>query len=66
MSSLSRKIEQPVHGAFDYAQLESLGLHPEEVIDFSVNSHRTGHHLVCEKRWRTLPLIVIQIVRVYN
>lgn len=42
MSNLTRKMEQPVHGAFDYAELESLGLHPEDVIDFSVNANPYG------------------------
>ncbi|MBA2393243.1 MAG: histidinol-phosphate aminotransferase family protein [Ktedonobacteraceae bacterium] len=42
MSKRTAKVEQPVHGAFDYAELESLGLHPEEVIDFSVNSNPYG------------------------
>ena len=30
------------HGAFDYAELERLGLHPDEVLDFSVNSNPFG------------------------
>ncbi len=30
------------HGAFDYAELERLGLSPDEVIDFSVNSNPYG------------------------
>ncbi|MEL6148265.1 MAG: aminotransferase class I/II-fold pyridoxal phosphate-dependent enzyme [Chloroflexota bacterium] len=31
-----------VHGAFDSAELERLGLSPDEVIDFSVNSNPYG------------------------
>ena len=31
-----------VHGAFDFAELESLGLDPDQVIDFSVNSNPHG------------------------
>jgi histidinol-phosphate aminotransferase len=42
MRSVPRKMERPVHGAFDYAELASLGLHPEEVVDFSVNSNPYG------------------------
>jgi histidinol-phosphate aminotransferase len=42
MSSSPRKMGRPIHGAFDYSELESLGLHPQEVIDFSVNSNPYG------------------------
>ena len=34
--------EISVHGAFDYAELERLGLQPGEVLDFSVNSNPYG------------------------
>lgn len=34
--------ELPMHGAFDYRELERLGLRPEEVLDFSVNSNPYG------------------------
>lgn len=30
------------HGAFDYAELERLGIAPEDIIDFSVNSNPFG------------------------
>jgi len=30
------------HGAFDYVELEQLGLNPDEVLDFSVNSNPYG------------------------
>ncbi len=30
------------HGALDYAELEQLGLHPDQVTDFSVNSNPFG------------------------
>lgn len=30
------------HGAFDFAELERLGLHPDDVLDFSVNSNPYG------------------------
>lgn len=42
MSSSPHKMERPTHGAFDYSELEALGLHPQEVIDFSVNSNPYG------------------------
>jgi histidinol-phosphate aminotransferase len=32
-------VERAVHGALDYAELARLGLQPEEVLDFSVNSN---------------------------
>jgi histidinol-phosphate/aromatic aminotransferase/cobyric acid decarboxylase-like protein len=31
-----------VHGGFDYAELERLGLGPDDVLDFSVNSNPFG------------------------
>ncbi len=36
------RVEPAVHGALDYAELESLGLHPDDVLDFSVNSNAFG------------------------
>ena len=33
---------QAHHGAFDFAELERLGLHPEEIIDFSANINAYG------------------------
>ncbi len=35
-------IYRPVHGALDYGELERLGLHPWEVLDFSVNANPYG------------------------
>ncbi len=37
-----QKIERVVHGALDYGELEHLGLLPEEILDFSVNSNPYG------------------------
>src|SRR6266849_1875879 len=34
--------ERAVHGALDYGELERLGLHPWEVLDFSVNANPYG------------------------
>lgn len=42
MSNISQKTAWPVHGAFDYSELEALGLHPQEVMDFSVNANPYG------------------------
>lgn len=37
------QISEPVvHGALDYEELERLGLHPDEIYDFSVNSNPYG------------------------
>ncbi len=36
------KMERSVHGSPDYAELASLGLHPQELIDLSVNTHPYG------------------------
>lgn len=42
MSSFPWQMERPIHGAFDYSELEALGLHPQEIMDFSVNSNPYG------------------------
>src|SRR6266849_1417637 len=34
--------ERAVHGALNYGELERLGLHPQEVLDFSVNANPYG------------------------
>ncbi|MEW6085758.1 MAG: histidinol-phosphate transaminase [Chloroflexota bacterium] len=36
------RVNPVTHGAFDFAELERLGLHPNDVIDFSVNSNPFG------------------------
>ncbi|MBE3559757.1 MAG: histidinol-phosphate aminotransferase family protein [Ktedonobacteraceae bacterium] len=33
---------RPIHGALDYNELARLGLHPDEILDFSVNSNPYG------------------------
>lgn len=33
-----------IHGARDYVELQQLGLHPDDVIDFSTNSNPFGPH----------------------
>ncbi len=40
--SAVRQISSVHHGAADYAELETLGLTPDQVIDFSVNSNPFG------------------------
>ena len=42
MGNSINKVERAVHGALDYGELERLGLHPWEVLDFSVNANPYG------------------------
>ena len=42
MSNSTSRTERAVHGALDYGELERLGLHPWEVLDFSVNANPYG------------------------
>src|SRR5260370_12212302 len=42
MSNWINSGERAVHGALDYGELERLGLHPWEVLDFSVNANPYG------------------------
>ena len=37
MGNATSKSERAVHGALDYGELERLGLHPWDVLDFSMN-----------------------------
>src|SRR5438874_11319118 len=47
--SPTHKEERVVHGAFDYGELAHLGLHPSDILDFSVNSNPYGpSSTVCE------------------
>jgi histidinol-phosphate aminotransferase len=39
---MSNSVEPAAHGAIDFAELERLGLRPEDVLDFSVNSNPFG------------------------
>ena len=39
---MSIRVDPAVHGALDFAELERLGLDPNEVLDFSVNSNPFG------------------------
>ncbi len=42
MEHATNRVERAVHGALDYGELEHLGLHPWEVLDFSVNANPYG------------------------
>jgi histidinol-phosphate aminotransferase len=39
---MSSRVEPATHGAIDFAELERLGIRPEDVLDFSVNSNPFG------------------------
>jgi histidinol-phosphate aminotransferase len=42
MGHSTNGFERAVHGALDYGELERLGLHPWDVLDFSVNANPYG------------------------
>jgi histidinol-phosphate aminotransferase len=42
MGNWINRVERAVHGALDYGELERLGLHPWEILDFSVNANPYG------------------------
>ena len=42
MSDASGGAQRAVHGALDFAELARLGLQPEQILDFSVNSNPFG------------------------
>jgi histidinol-phosphate aminotransferase len=44
------------HGALDYAELEQLGLNPDEVLDFSVNSNPYGPSPAVQRALAQVPL----------
>ncbi len=44
------------HGAFDYDELERLGLNPDDVLDFSVNSNPFGPSPTVRQALATIPL----------
>ena len=48
---------EPVHhGAFDYAELERLGLNPEDLLDFSVNGNPYGPSPLVRQALADVPL----------
>ena len=42
MTDFTTHIDPPIHGGLDYGELTRLGLQPEEILDFSVNSNPYG------------------------
>lgn len=52
--SLLLNMPQAHHGAFDFAELERLGLHPEEIIDFSANINAYGPSPAVQKTLETV------------
>ena len=44
------------HGALDYAELEQLGLNPDDVLDFSVNSNPYGPSPEVQRALTYVPL----------
>ena len=44
------------HGALDFAELERLGLHPDDVLDFSVNSNPFGPSPLVQEAMAAVPL----------
>jgi len=50
------RVDPAEHGALDFAELERLGLDPNEVLDFSVNSNPFGPSPVVWEAIRSTPL----------
>ncbi len=53
---MSPNVEPVTHGALDFSELERLGLHPDDVLDFSVNSNPFGPSPLVQRALSTLPL----------
>jgi histidinol-phosphate aminotransferase len=53
---MSNHIEAATHGALDFAELECLGIHPDDVLDFSVNSNPFGASPLVGDAIRATPL----------
>jgi len=53
---MSSRVEPAVHGALDFAELERLGLDPNDVLDFSVNSNPFGPSPRVGEAIRSTPL----------
>lgn len=49
-------IDPVEHGALDFAELERLGLHPDDVLDFSVNSNPFGPSPLVQEAIARTPL----------
>ena len=50
------RVSPATHGAFDYAELEQLGLSPDDVLDFSVNSNPYGPSPAVRRALAEVPL----------
>ena len=50
------QVDQVTHGAIDFAELERLGIHPDDVLDFSVNSNPFGPSPAVWDAIRSTPL----------
>jgi L-threonine-O-3-phosphate decarboxylase len=53
---MSAHIKPATHGAFDFAELERLGLDPNDVLDFSVNSNPYGTSPLILEALRYVPV----------
>jgi histidinol-phosphate aminotransferase len=53
---MSAPIKPATHGAFDFAELESLGLDPNDVLDFGVNSNPYGTSPLILEALRSVPV----------
>src|SRR5919108_6641304 len=53
---MSIRVDPAVHGALDFAELERLGLDPNKVLDFSVNSNPFGPSPLVWEAIRSTPL----------
>lgn len=53
---MSTRVEPAVHGAFDFDELEHLGIDPNDVLDFSVNSNPFGASPYVQEAIQSTPL----------
>ena len=53
---MSNRVKPAAHGALDFAELEQLGLDPNDVLDFSVNSNPFGISPLILEALRSVPV----------
>jgi histidinol-phosphate aminotransferase len=53
---MSARVDPAIHGALDFAELERLGLDPNDVLDFSVNSNPFGTSPLILEAIRSVPV----------
>src|ERR1044071_8305416 len=53
---MSAPIKPATHGAFDFSELERLGIDPNDVLDFSVNSNPYGTAPLILEALRSVPV----------